>query len=87
VPPVTPSVCCEYDVPAVPDGSEVVVIDGGVGAGLIRICSGCVADRFAASVTFAVKLYVPAVVGVPEMVPLEASVRPGGNVPVPTDHV
>src|SRR5579872_4721988 len=34
------------------------------------------------SVTFALKLYVPVVVGVPERTPVEESVTPGGKVPV-----
>ena len=38
------------------------------------------------SVTLAVKLYVPAVVGVPEMV-FPLSVRPVGSVPVEIDQV
>ena len=40
------------------------------------------------SVTCTVKLYVPAVVGVPEMRPeLPARFNPGGRVPLLTDHV
>jgi len=42
----------------------------------------CVAVCAVESVTFAVKLNDPAVVGVPEIVPLAvASVRPAGNAP------
>src|SRR5690242_1766634 len=41
-----------------------------------------------ASVTFAVKLYVPAVVGVPEITPVALfSDTPVGNDPVEIDHV
>ena len=32
------------------------------------------------------KLNVPLCVGVPEMTPFEASVRPGGSVPLASDH-
>lgn len=74
-------------MPAVADGSDVVVTVGGVAAALMTICSGCVPDRFAESVTFAVKLYVPAVVGVPVRAPLVASVSPAGSAPALTDHV
>ena len=43
---------------------------------------------FAESVTCAVKLKVPGVVGVPVMRPVEdISVRFGGSEPVPIDHV
>lgn len=87
VPPVALRFCCGYAVPAVPDGSDVVVTVGGVGAGLMTICRGCVPDRFAESVALTVKLYVPAVVGVPVSAPVLASVKPGGNAPTLTDHV
>lgn len=73
-------------MPAVPAGSDEVVTLGGVGAALMMICNGCVADRFAASVTLTVKLDVPTVVGVPVMAPLLASVRPAGRDPALTDH-
>src|ERR1700690_151313 len=40
------------------------------------------------STTWAVKLYVPAVVGVPVMAPVDAlSVKPGGRVPVMIENV
>jgi hypothetical protein len=69
-----------------PAGSDAVVMLGGVGAGLIVICNAREADRFVESVTLAVKVYAPAVVGVPEIAPLPASVRPGGKDPLATDH-
>src|SRR4051794_32311498 len=53
----------------------------------MTICSGCVADKFAESVTLTVKLEVPAVVGVPVIVPFVASVSPAGSDPALTDHV
>jgi hypothetical protein len=43
--------------------------------------SACVAVAELASVTSATKLHVPAVVGVPDIVPLVLSVRPGGKLP------
>jgi hypothetical protein len=40
------------------------------------------------STTWAVKLYVPAVVGVPVIAPVEAlSVKPGGNEPLMIENV
>jgi hypothetical protein len=71
----------------VPDGSVEVVIVGGVGAASMMICSGFVSERLFASVTFAVKLDVPAVVGVPVITPALDSVNPAGKVPTLTDHV
>jgi hypothetical protein len=70
-----------------PAGSEIVVIEGGVGAALIVMCKDFEADRFAASVTFAVKSNSPAVVGVPEIAPAPDSVKPGGRLPPAADHV
>jgi hypothetical protein len=40
-----------------------------------------------ASVALTVKVEAPIFVGVPEIVPLEASVRPGGSVPEEIDQV
>jgi hypothetical protein len=85
VPPLAARVCV-YAVPAVPEGNDVVVMLGGIGAGLIVICKAREADRFVESVTFAVKLYAPAVVGVPEITPLPASNTPGGSDPLGIDH-
>jgi hypothetical protein len=49
---------------------------------LTVMLNDCVAVCAVESVTLAVKLNVPAVVGVPEIDPLaEASVRPAGNAP------
>ncbi len=71
-------------VPKVPAVNEVVVIESG--AGLIVIESALVAVLATESVTFTVKLEVPAVVGVPEITPAELSVRPAGRVPDEIDH-
>ena len=57
------------------------------GAGAMVICRGAVAVRAAASVTLAVKLNVPAVVGVPDKSPAEERVSPPGNAPALTVQV
>jgi hypothetical protein len=64
---------------------EVVVITS---AGLMVRVNARVAVAVALSVTWAVKLYVPAVVGVPLSTPLAAfSVSPGGSAPALTDQL
>ena len=70
-----------------PPGSVAVVIDGGVGAAPMLMCKDLEADKFAASVTFAVKSYSPAVVGVPEIAPAPDNAKPGGRVPPAIDQV
>ena len=55
--------------------------------GLIVTESPAVADTDALSVALTVKLAVPAVVGVPEMVPLALRFSPAGSEPVDTDQV
>ena len=50
------------------------------------IDNACVAVAFALSVTFTVKLLVPAALGVPEIVD-PVSVSPAGSDPVAIDHV
>ena len=78
----------EYAVPVVPPGNDVVVIVGGCGAAAIAILSAFVAELFAASVTFTVNDEVPAVVGVPEIAPVDAvKLKPAGNVPALRLHV
>ena len=54
---------------------------------LIVTESPAVADTEALSVALTVKLEVPAVVGVPEMVPLALRFSPAGSEPVDTDQV
>jgi hypothetical protein len=50
--------------------------------------NGIVAVLFAASVTFTVNETVPAVVGVPEITPVDATrLNPAGNVPALTVQV
>ena len=53
--------------------------------GLIVMAKALLAVKLAASVTTAVKLYVPIAVGIPDKRPLDGSVRPGGSEPV-VDH-
>ena len=48
--------------------------------------SAAVVETDALSVTFTVKLLVPAVPGVPEIVPPADRVNPAGSVPTDTDH-
>ena len=66
-------------MPATPLGSDVVVMANG--AGLIVMLSGFVAETGvgAESVTLTVKLEVPAVVGVPEIVPELLNDSPAGK--------
>jgi hypothetical protein len=74
----------EYALPATPEGSDVVVIDRVEEPDVIVIDNGLDADCAGEleSVTFTVKLLDCAdAVGVPLMVPLEASVKPAGKLP------
>ena len=67
-----------------PAGSdEVVILNAG---GLIVSDNAFVILPLALSVTFTVKLLVPAVPGVPEIVPPADRVNPAGSVPTDTDH-
>ena len=59
VPPDAASVVDGYAVPTVPLGRVDVVMVGGVGAALMTICSGFVANRLFASVTFAAHASAP----------------------------
>ena len=78
----------EYDAPLVPDGRLVVVIVivVGVDPSLIVMLSSLVA-LFEPDVALTVKREVPAVVGVPEIVPELLSVNPAGRLPEAIDHV
>ncbi len=67
-----------------PAGNEEVVICKG--AGLIATDNGAVVEADPLSVTFTVKLLAPAAVGVPEIVPLAASVNPPGSAPLAIVH-
>jgi len=70
----------------VPAGSELVVIDGGFA--VTAIVSVWLAVAPVVSLTFTLKLKLPAVLGVPEICPLvAASTSPGGGEPVAIDHV
>ena len=84
VPPLACSVV-EYAVPAVPPGSDVVVTVGGCAAAATAMLNAFVPVLFAASVTCTVNDAVPAVVGVPEITPVDAArLNPAGNVPALT---
>jgi hypothetical protein len=83
LPPVAPSVV-EYGTPTVAAGSDVVVMTSG---GATVIDSDLVVECVAASVTFTVKVDVPALVGVPEMTPALLIASPAGSEPIDTDHV
>jgi len=63
---------------------EVVVMVKGA---KIVMCSNFESDRLPESDTFAVKSKDPAVAGVPEIAPAPDIVKPGGRLPVATDHV
>lgn len=81
VPPVACNVV-EYAVSAVPEGSEVVVTEGGCAAADTVMLNAFVPVLFAASVTCTVNEDAPVAVGVPEITPVEATkVRPAGKVP------
>jgi hypothetical protein len=67
----------------VPAGSDEVVI---INAGLIVSDNAAVVETEALSVTFTVKLVVPVVPGVPEIVPPAERLKPEGGVPSDTDH-
>ncbi len=84
VPPLAVKVAL-YAVPCVPPVKELVVICTVVAAAatvkLNAFVAVCAVGEVE-SVTMAVKLKEPAVVGVPEIAPLEAdNVRPAGNAP------
>ena len=72
-------------MPAVPPGSDVVVTVGGCAAAATAILNTFVPVLFAASVTRTVNDTVPAVVGVPEITPVDAAkLNPAGSAPALT---
>jgi len=84
VPPLAASVC-EYAAPVYPDGrGELVVIASDATTVRLKVL---VIVAGALSVTRTVKLYVPAVVGVPVIAPALESASPGGRVPDEIAHV
>jgi hypothetical protein len=84
VPPLVAKVWL-YTAPTVAPGKVVVVT---MGTTLTIIDKFWSSNAVPASVTRTVKLAVPAVVGVPEMIPvLAARLKPAGKVPVVIDHV
>ena len=82
VPPLACSVVA-YAVPVVPPGSDDVVTNGGCAA--TAMLNAFVPVLFAASFTCTVNDTVPAVVGVPEITPVDATkLNPAGSVPALT---
>lgn len=72
---------CEYGTPAVPAGSERVVMETAAATAML---SALVALAAAASVTLNVKFDVRAAVGMPSIAPLRLRLRPGGSEPEET---
>jgi hypothetical protein len=78
----------EYAVPWVPEGRAAEVIDRVAGAMTIEKLADLVCAGLPESAAVTVKEEVPAVVGVPKMIPLALfSVSPAGRLPVVTDQV
>ena len=76
-----------YDVPIIPPGKLGVVIIGTPDALLITMLKSF-ASFPALFVALTLKLYVPVIVGVPEISPEEAfKSKPGGRLPLAIDHV
>jgi hypothetical protein len=75
-------------VPAVPADKDDVVMAKADGAMVMEAFTEVLCAGLLESVTLAVKLKVPAAVGVPEMRPLEEfSERPAGRLPEEMDQV
>ena len=69
-------------MPTVPPGSDVVVTVGGCAAAATAILNAFVPVLFAASFTCTVNDTVPAVVGVPQICPVDAiRLNPAGKDP------
>jgi hypothetical protein len=88
VPPLACSVV-EYAVPAVPPGSDAVVIDGDCATpatSILRFAVAVAAGELE-SFTCTVKAEVPACVGVPEIRPEPEMVSPTGKLPFITDQL
>ena len=75
---------CAYAVPAVPAGKDAVEITN-AGALTVRL-SALVADADPLSVTFTVKLNVPATPAVPDIVPPAFKLTPAGKLPDAMDQ-
>jgi len=71
----------------VPFGRLVVVIDNDTGLTVTLRFAVAVCGVLSESLTSTVKLAVPALLGVPEMTPVVASVRPAGRLPALMLHV
>lgn len=78
----------EYDALTVPEGRLAVVIVRAAGvAPLVIVMDSSLVALFSPSVALTVKREVPAVAGVPEIVPDVLRLNPAGSVPEATDHV
>jgi hypothetical protein len=91
VPPLAASVV-EYALLTVPSGSEAVVTEGGCAAApvivILNACMSVCCVGEVESVTVAVKLNCPGVVGVPEMTPFACpSESPFGSEPEEIDQL
>ena len=75
-----------YAVPVMPSGSVVVVMVGGIITAFIVMDKAFVSFP-ALFVALAVKLNVPAVVGVPDIIPVAESDKPVGKLPTDTVQV
>ena len=80
------SSCALYAVPVAPLGKDVVVITGAT-AELVTTIDNAFVSLPTLLVALTVKLEVPAVLGVPEMMPADDSVNPAGKLPLCNDHV
>ena len=88
VPPEA-DIAFEYAVPAVPEGSVALIVKAGAEAAATTIERGTDLDcaGLPPSVTVAVKLLVPFVVGVPEMRPVPwLRLSPAGRLPAVMDQ-
>jgi hypothetical protein len=75
----------EFCVPPGSAEEPIVKVEGATTSDSVTdfVCAG-----FSASATVAVRLVVPAAVGVPEMIPLDAArLSPAGRLPEEIDHV
>ena len=80
VPPVACSVC-EYELPVETEGSAEAVIVRGAADTLIDSGAEVLCEGLPLSLTAATKEMLPPAIGVPEMTPVELSVRPAGKLP------
>lgn len=85
-PPIACNVC-EYAAPAVAGISAGVAMDSGVLATVMETGADIVCAGLLLSLTAAVKVITQLAVGVPEIMPVGASVSPTGRLPDAIDHL